>query len=223
MSSRPLLLKRSQRRKYLCDIISAMDILVIVGGTNEPSNSHAIANAFSQGIHQLGEVHVHTRRLKDLQIAHFNLDFYDPQCSQEEDFCAIQDLIERSSGVLITTPIWNFGVPAHLKNLFDRMGSFTLDETRSKGTLNGKPVDALVTVEVEFNLHDTPALIRHARNGDAATVRVLLDSGAKINAKNKRGRLVTPERLLHPRKLFSSLRVFHGNAPQVPQNAPPRE
>ena len=122
-----------------------MNILVIVGGTNEPSNSHTLANAFAEGVHQLGEVHVHTRRLKDLHIDHFNLDFYDPQCSQEEDFCALQDLIERSSGVLIATPIWNFGVPAHLKNLFDRMGSFALDETRTKGTLNGKPFYIIFT------------------------------------------------------------------------------
>ena len=51
----------------------------------------------------------------------------------------IQKSIQCADGIVIATPIWNFGVPAHLKNFIDRMGSFALDETRSKGTLNGKP------------------------------------------------------------------------------------
>jgi multimeric flavodoxin WrbA len=122
-----------------------MDILVLVAGTNDPSNSHALANAFAQGIQQEGDAHIHTRRLKDLKINHFTIDFYEKSCTQEEDFCMLQDLIEKSSGLVIASPIWNFGVPAHLKNLIDRMGSFALDETRTQGTLNGKPFYLIFT------------------------------------------------------------------------------
>lgn len=115
-----------------------MHILVLVAGTNEPSNSDTLANAFIQGMQQSGDVTVHKLRLKDLHIDHFNLDAYDPKCHQEEDFCRVQKLIEESHGLVIATPVWNFSVPAHLKNLIDRMGSFALDASRSRGTLGGK-------------------------------------------------------------------------------------
>ena len=104
-----------------------------------------LADAFMQGMQQEHNINVHKRRLKDMKIDHFTLDFYQPQCNQEEDFCTLQELMEQSSGFVIATPVWNFGVPAHLKNFIDRMGSFALDETRSKGTLNGKPFYLLFT------------------------------------------------------------------------------
>ncbi|PIR52654.1 hypothetical protein COU76_05300 [Candidatus Peregrinibacteria bacterium CG10_big_fil_rev_8_21_14_0_10_49_10] len=122
-----------------------MEILVLVAGTNEPSNSNMLADAFVQGMQQFGDVNAHKCRLKDLHIDHFSLDFYDAQCHQEEDFCDVQHLMESADGLIVATPIWNFGVPAHLKNLIDRMGSFALDETRSRGTLYGKPFYLIFT------------------------------------------------------------------------------
>ncbi len=123
-----------------------MNILALIAGTNEPSNSNALADAFLQGVHQFeSSTTVKKIRLKDLHIEHFTLDNYTPQCNQEEDFCKVQKLIEEADGVLIATPIWNFGVPAHLKNLIDRMGSFALDASRSKGTLNGQPYYLIFT------------------------------------------------------------------------------
>lgn len=122
-----------------------MNILVLVAGTNEPSNSNMLADTFIQGIQQLGDVAVHKRRLKDLHIEHFTLDHYEPHRKQEEDFCELQRLLEKAHGFVIASPVWNFGVPAHLKNFIDRMGSFALDETRSKGTLHGKPFYLIFT------------------------------------------------------------------------------
>jgi multimeric flavodoxin WrbA len=122
-----------------------MHILVIVAGTNDPSNSHTLANTFAQGTQKLPETHVHTRLLRNLHIEHFTVEFYEPNCTQEEDFCELRERMEEASGVVIASPVWNFGVPAHLKNLIDRMGSFALDESRSKGTLNGKPFYFILT------------------------------------------------------------------------------
>ena len=116
-----------------------MNIFVLVAGTNEPSNSNALADAFIQGMQQVGGITVHKRRLKDMHIDHFDVDDYAPKCNREEDFCELQKLMEECSGFVFASPIWNFSVPAHLKNFVDRMGSFALDETRTKGTLNGKP------------------------------------------------------------------------------------
>ncbi|MBU2259518.1 NAD(P)H-dependent oxidoreductase [Patescibacteria group bacterium] len=122
-----------------------MNILVLIAGTNEPSNSHALASAFTQGIHQLGNVHVDRKRLKDFKIEHFTLDCYEEHCTQEEDFCTLRELVEKADGIVIATPIWNFSVPAHLKNFIDHIGSFALDKTRSQGTLNGKPFYLIFT------------------------------------------------------------------------------
>ncbi len=122
-----------------------MKILVLVAGTNEPSNSETLAHAFIQGMRQHGEITIDSLRLKDLTIEHFMLDFYDPQCNQEEDFCRVQKLLEDSHGFVIATPVWNFSVPAHLKNLIDRMGSFALDASRSKGMLKRKPFYLIFT------------------------------------------------------------------------------
>lgn len=112
---------------------------------SEPSNAFSLADAFVQGMEREKDVNVSVLQLKKLRIDHFRLDFYDPVCHQEEDFCKVQELLERADGVVIATPVWNFSVPAHLKNLIDRMGSFALDETRTKGTLNGKPFYLLFT------------------------------------------------------------------------------
>ncbi len=122
-----------------------MDILVLVAGTNEPSNSNMLADAFIQGMQQEHTIRVQKKRLKDLTIDHFSIDDYAPQCKQEEDFCALQELLQKSSGFVIATPVWNFSVPAHLKNFIDRMGSFALDASRSKGTLAGKPFYLIFT------------------------------------------------------------------------------
>ena len=122
-------------------------VVVIVGGTNEPSNSNTLADAFIEGMKQVGNVSVEKFRLKDLSIAHFTLERYEPHCNnKDDDFCRIEDSLANSHAVVIATPIWNFSVPAHLKNLIDRMGAFALDqETHSKGQLKARPFYLIFT------------------------------------------------------------------------------
>lgn len=123
----------------------AMNILLLVAGTNEPSNSHFLAEEFEKELQSQG-AETELIRLKDLEIDHFDAaTHYDPAYEHEADFVRFQDAITKAHGVVIATPVWNFGVPAHLKNLMDRMGSFGLDETHSRGTLNGKPFYFLFT------------------------------------------------------------------------------
>ncbi|MFH1349248.1 MAG: NAD(P)H-dependent oxidoreductase [Patescibacteria group bacterium] len=122
-----------------------MNILTLVAGTNTPSNSLTLANEFINGIRTIDGAETELIRLKDLSIEHFNLLHYKEDFVHEEDFIKIMNLIRRADGIVIATPIWNFGVPAHLKNILDRLGSFALDETRSVGTLNGKPFYLIFT------------------------------------------------------------------------------
>lgn len=131
-----------------------MKILILVAGTNDPSNSDFLADRFAEGIGAAAEprrsrtpvAEVKKVLLKDVSIDHFQMKYYDAATDQGEDFRRVEALMKNADGVVIATPIWNFGVPGHLKNLIDRMGSFCLDpETRSLGMLNGKPFFLIYT------------------------------------------------------------------------------
>lgn len=122
-----------------------LTIAVIVAGTNDPSNSNALADALTKGIQEIQPTAViHKVHLKDKEIGHFNVSCYGTSCPID-DMTHVETMIKKADGVIIATPVWNFGVPAHLKNMIDRMGSFALDETHSLGILNGKPFFLIIT------------------------------------------------------------------------------
>ena len=121
-------------------MIVPMRILALVAGTNEPSNSNVLANTFLEGAASIPGTETEIIRLKDLPLPHFTLDCYQDNCPVPPEYLRLKRAIETADGVLIATPIWNFGVPAHLKNAIDWIGCFALDtETKSKGTLRSKP------------------------------------------------------------------------------------
>jgi|CXWL01.1.fsa_nt_gi multimeric flavodoxin WrbA len=121
-------------------------IAVIVAGMNEPSNSNTLADAFIEGCKTVPGVTFEKIRLRELSLSHFTVACYDDTHNPEPDYLRIKTLLEDASGVIFATPIWNFSVPAHLKNLIDRMGAFGLDkETHSKGQFNGKPFGIIFT------------------------------------------------------------------------------
>ncbi len=124
-----------------------MNIIALVAGTNTPSNADVLCDAFLEGIRkEHPNCTIHKLLLKDLEIKHFQTEYYHPQCSSEDDFCKLQEIAEGADGIVIATPVWNFSVPAHLKNVIDRMGAFCLDETtRTKGMLSGMPAYFLFT------------------------------------------------------------------------------
>jgi multimeric flavodoxin WrbA len=124
-----------------------MHILALVAGTNVPSNADHLCDAFLAGVRSASsEATVTKINLKDTHIEHFTVEYYHPQCSSHDDFCKLQELVEQADGMVIATPIWNFSVPAHLKNAIDRMGAFCLDEkTRTRGMLEGTPAFFLFT------------------------------------------------------------------------------
>lgn len=124
---------------------SKSSITIIVAGTNDPSNSHLLAEKFKEGIETSGAAST-LIRLKNLQLDHFDLKCYDATCSISDRFPEIHRAIEQADGLVIASPVWNFSVPAHLKNLIDRMGSFGLDNaTHSVGTMQGKPTFLILT------------------------------------------------------------------------------
>lgn len=118
-----------------------MRILVMVGGTNEPSNSRFLADRFAEGIRlQEPSAIVETLLLKDLALPHFTIACYRSGLEPGDAVLALWEAVRSADGVVIASPVWNFSVPAHLKNAIDLLGCKALDaETRSKGQLRGKP------------------------------------------------------------------------------------
>jgi multimeric flavodoxin WrbA len=121
-----------------------LKVTVIVGGTNDPSNSDFLANHFIKGLEE-AKVTVTKIRLKDLKIDHFDLKCYDKACTETDEFPAVRKAIMNADGLVFASPVWNFSVPAHLKNVIDRMGSFALDDTHSVGMMNRKPAFLILT------------------------------------------------------------------------------
>ena len=120
-------------------------IAVIVAGTNEPSNSNTLADAFIEGMKGVPGIAFEKIRLKELSIDHFTLAHYS-DANAEPDFRRVETLLKDAQGIVFASPIWNFSVPAHLKNLIDRMGAFALDSaTHSQGQLKSKPCALLYT------------------------------------------------------------------------------
>ncbi len=124
-----------------------MKILLLLGGTNDPSNAECLADRFTEGMKkEVPGLTVEKIRLREVPIDHFSLKHYDPTTDQGEVMRKIEAVTKEAAGIVIATPIWNFSVPAHLKNVIDRMGSFALDaETRTKGQIKGKPCYFLFT------------------------------------------------------------------------------
>ncbi len=123
-----------------------MRVLLLVAGTNNPSNAGVLAEAFCRGMQQEGDVTCELLRVEELELEHFTLAHYDPRTKQGLGYDRLKKEMDDADGVVIATPIWNFSIPAHLKNLIDRMGTFALDaETRSKGLLKNKPFYFLFT------------------------------------------------------------------------------
>jgi multimeric flavodoxin WrbA len=120
-------------------------IIVLVAGMNDPSNSNYLADQFIEGVKTVEGVTFEKIRLKELALHHFTLsDYAEESC--EPDYLRIKTLIQDAAGVVIATPIWNFSVPSHLKNLIDRIGTFGLDsETHSKGQFKQKPFSLVFT------------------------------------------------------------------------------
>lgn len=122
-----------------------MRILILVAGTNDPSNCDFLADLFIDGLTTIPGTDVEKIRLKDVPLPHFELQDY--ACGRQGPaFDRIRALMQTGSGMVIATPVWNFSVPSHLKNFLDHAGCFALDSvTRSQGQLNGLPCYFLFT------------------------------------------------------------------------------
>lgn len=105
-----------------------------------------LADSFIEGLKDVPGVTFEKIRLKDISLHHFTIADYEPESQPEPDYQRIKTILSDATGIVFATPIWNFSVPSHLKNLIDRMGAFGLDhDTHSKGQFGGKPIGLIFT------------------------------------------------------------------------------
>ncbi len=124
-----------------------MKITILTAGNNHPSNAAFLAQIFAAGLRQaIPDVEIQELHLNDLDIPHFTLAAYDPTHSPTPDTHTLHQAIKEADGIVIASPVWNFSVPAHLKNAIDHLGAVCLDQaTHSKGQMNNKPCYFLFT------------------------------------------------------------------------------
>lgn len=97
-------------------------ILIIAASNNKEGNSVTAAKWFTEGINT-DQYDIEWVYLYDLNINYFTnenrkaLPEIDPEDKVIRDLI---DKIEKTRHVVITTPIWNFSLPAVLKNFIDR-------------------------------------------------------------------------------------------------------
>ncbi len=128
-------------------ILRRVKILILSASMNDPSNSDFLSDRAAEGIKQIDpNAEITKIRLKDIPLEQFSLKFYDTATPVEPAFADLEKKMKEANGVIIATPVWNFSVPGHLKNLIDRIGAFGLDaQTRTRGTLGGKPFFLIFT------------------------------------------------------------------------------
>lgn len=128
------------RTATIVAMIDVMKLLVLVCSTNDPSNSERLADEFLKGAKEACACEIQKIRLFDFPLPHFTVNCYEGNCVLPKEYLELRKAVREADGILIATPVWNFGVPSHLKNFIDWMGVFGLDaETHSKGQLHGKP------------------------------------------------------------------------------------
>jgi multimeric flavodoxin WrbA len=123
-----------------------MKVIALHASPNIPSNSTYLGEHFLHGITKYDcNVHIETYRLYDYDIKPFTLEHYEENCALETGFYTLKEAIISADALLITTPIWNYNVPAVLKNLVDRIGSFALNPKTEAESMKGKPVFIIFT------------------------------------------------------------------------------
>ena len=126
-----------------------MKILAISCSPSRGRNSDTMLDNFILGMKEIPDIEVEKIYLEDIPIDTYK---YENSKGPGEHEQKLKELAEKimgeASGLVISTPTYNFSVPAHLKNFIDRMRFFALD--MSKKNKFGQPVGLLNNLRVYF-------------------------------------------------------------------------
>lgn len=90
-------------------------------------NSDTMLDAFLEGVAKVKGVEFEKLYLNDLKIDNYSFFNRVPDAVKDPDMFMLAQKINVASGMIIATPCFNFGVPAALKNLMDRLSYMALD------------------------------------------------------------------------------------------------
>ena len=133
------------------DIISLMENKKIIALSCSPSkgrNSDTMMNSFIEGVIEVEGVEIEKIYLNDIHIEHFTFENSLGPTENENDFSILVEKIKSASGLVISTPTYNFSVPAQLKNFIDRLRFFALD-LNQRNIIN-QPVGKLSYLKTYF-------------------------------------------------------------------------
>lgn len=117
-------------------------------------NSDNMLDAFLSGVDdvqkEVGESALIFEKiyLNDLEISNYSFFNRVPDPAKEPQFVQLVDKIVAADGVVIATPTFNFGVPAALKNLLDRLSYKALDP--KKLNWMGQPTGQLKNIRAYY-------------------------------------------------------------------------
>lgn len=136
-----------------------MKIIILMESPNRNGSTSILANEFRKGAEESG----HTVELID--VAHANIHpcigcvrcGYDGPCVQKDDVGTIRSKLLGADMVVLSTPLYYFGMSAQLKAVVDRFCAYN-------GSLTGKHLkSALLTVAWDTEESTFDALISHYR------------------------------------------------------------
>ena len=110
-------------------------ILMICSSPNKEGNSATLGKSFLSKInkdkYEVEEIYLYDWSLDYCNNNNFN---FGPEKKEiENEARALFEKIENVKYIVLSTPVWNFGVPAVLKNFLDRAGNFGRSWSEEKG------------------------------------------------------------------------------------------
>ena len=115
-------------------------LLAISASPNQDSNSATLLEEFCRGARDAGAV-IERVHLYDLHLPYFHYDNRkaDPaEAIENRDIKKMESLLMSSRGLVIASPVWNFSVPAILKNFLDRI-SYIGRVFKKQGSMHKQP------------------------------------------------------------------------------------
>lgn len=116
-------------------------ITALEASPNKAGHSSRLLDSFLQGVEMEAkaltmEINIEKIYIQDLTIP--NITQVDrvpnPDNENDQDFLQLAEKLKNSKALVISTPVWNFSVPAQLKQIIDRMGYFALIKEGKKTT-----------------------------------------------------------------------------------------
>ena len=124
------------------------DVIALSCSPSKNFNSDTMLDNFIEGFKCKSKLSIEKIYLSDVPIDFYSYENRLGPKENEVEFKKLCDKLQKAKALVIATPTYNFGVPAHLKNFIDRIRFFALD-FKNKSRLN-QPGGMLEHLRVYF-------------------------------------------------------------------------